>query len=135
MTTLPVPLISLLRKIFTAFSSYQLSGVIKAITLPSLGYILGLTNHSRTSLYASSIGRNSSQQDQKAQGKMPPESEGEQMPEKSKEPQKYHLDTPIYQLMNNPALFDPLRPPRDPVVLAHGGSMSLVCFFVAAKSP
>lgn len=38
----------------------------------------------------------------------------------SKNGQQYDPNSPIYQLMNNPALDDPLRRPRNPIVLSHG---------------
>jgi hypothetical protein len=38
----------------------------------------------------------------------------------SKNGQQYDPNSPIYQLMNNPALDNPLRRPRNPIVLSHG---------------
>ena len=34
---------------------------------------------------------------------------------------------PIYELMLHPTLFDPVRKPRNPIVLCHGMSFKLVC--------
>jgi triacylglycerol lipase len=41
-------------------------------------------------------------------------------PAKTPKRPQYDPNSPIYQLMNNPALYDPIRRPRNPIVLAHG---------------
>jgi len=50
----------------------------------------------------------------------PPSRKGRDETPNSKNGHQYDPNSPIYQLMNNPALDDPLRRPRNPIVLSHG---------------
>ena len=132
MSTLPSPLLSLLRKFISEFSlkhsfdasahprpAGRFASLLRAAAIPSLGYLLGWGPHfssfSTSSDVKGSVGDDPNPVSPKDGGS---ESRKEE-PKKRKEDQ-YDPNAPIYQLMNNPKLFEPTRAPRNPIVLAHG---------------
>lgn len=66
--------------------------------------------------------------DGKPEGKSDPKDEGlsSDRDNKKKEPtaEQYEAFSPIYKLMYHPALFNPVRAPRFPIVLCHGESQN-----------
>jgi hypothetical protein len=133
-----------LKRVPTSTRPPKTSGVftslLRAAAIPSLGYLFGWNSHLKTASvsFDATTERNDDSTNplggkEERSGKP---SRGESTKEKTigkkesidekgdpakapKRPQ-YDPNSPIYQLMNNPALYDPIRRPRNPIVLAHG---------------
>jgi hypothetical protein len=152
MSTLPIPLLSLLRRFFFDLSVKRapnpeprptrnfgvLSSILRAASLPSLAYLWQWNTRLKTSLSTPDGGtlneeliKTTTIKDVLAKEKVSEQDggkgNGKREPVKkngSKKEDLYDPNSPIYQLMNNPALVDPIRTPRNPVVLAHGMSLT-----------
>lgn len=145
MSTLPMPLLSLLRKFISGISIKRrnpkesrtrthgvLASLLRATAIPSLGYLFGWNTrlkaaYSYFDANLSTAGgdgkmpeRNKNPEKIQSKDSKPPSRKGRHETPNSKNGQQYDPNSPIYQLMNNPALDDPLRRPRNPIVLSHG---------------
>jgi hypothetical protein len=116
------------------------TSLLRAAAIPSLGYLFGWKSHLKdtyVSFYATTerkddstnpLGEKEGQSGRPSRGeptkekiigeKGPIDEKGD--PAKAPKRPQYDPNSPIYQLMNNPALYDPIRRPRNPIVLAHG---------------
>jgi len=125
------------------------TSLLRAAAIPSLGYLFGWKSHIKA-VYSSSDStrvqndRSSSPLGEK-EGTFGKPSQGISIKEKSlgenepihekydvenvPKPPQYDPSSPIYRLMNNPALYNPTRKPRNPIVLAHG--MLVYLFFTS----
>jgi hypothetical protein len=116
------------------------TSLLRAAAIPSLGYLFGWNSHLKATYVSfhatternddstNTLGGKEGQSGKPSRGELTQDKTlGEQgsMDEKrdpAKAPKRpqYDPNSPIYQLMNNPALYDPIRRPRNPIVLAHG---------------
>lgn len=117
---LPIPILSIIRRFLAALSTCSWNvTIIRSLTFPNFGYTLAGW---RTEKIASG-GSNSDSSDSPEPQSLHPEPKGDiRPPEFKKGPPEFHyeLGSPISRLMSNPTLFDPLRKPRNPIVLCHG---------------
>lgn len=142
MSTLPMPLLSLLRKFISDISIKRrnsrdspakthglFASLLRAAAIPSLGYLFGWNARLKTA----PISSDATLSQTGGEGKLPDKGEGAGKARSNKgsrkgaleDPkmengQQYDPNSPIYQLMNNPMLHDPTRRPRNPIVLSHG---------------
>lgn len=147
MSTVPIPFLSLLRKFISEISVKNgskrapgrpgiFTSLVRAAAIPSLGYFFGWNSHLRLS----SVSYKDEDESVNALGEENRHPEKESLKDstnlREKNPmdngndkgratpnpkgRQYDPEQPIYQLMNNPALCDPIRTPRNPIVLAHG---------------
>jgi hypothetical protein len=145
MSTLPMPLLSLLRKFISEISIKRrnqkdsrprshgvFASLLRAAAIPSLGYLFGWNTRLKAAYTSSdanpsTVGgngkmpeRNENPEKTLSSDNKPPSRKGKDETPDPKNGQQYDPNSPIYQLMNNPALDDPLRRPRNPIVLSHG---------------
>lgn len=140
MSSLPIPLLSLLRKFISEISVKRshsseaqtkpygvLASLLRAAAIPSLGYLLGWNSRPGTASVgnegASSSGEPAKKQKPSSMN-LPPSRDGKEPKPTKVGNQQYDPTWPIYQLMNNPVLLDPVRRPRNPIVLSHGTFVS-----------
>jgi len=121
---LPIPILSIIRRFLTAFATYSwnapiISFAFRSLAFPTFGYTLAGW---RTAKLASSETNPDPTESMEYQSPYPDPKGSIQPPELEKAPPEFHYDpdSPISRLMNNPTLFDPLRRPRNPIVLCHG---------------
>ncbi|KAG8831735.1 hypothetical protein FRC18_006089 [Serendipita sp. 400] len=149
MSTLPTPLLSLLRKFFLEISTWRpdgaqtrsrftgiLTSLLRAAAIPSFGYLFDWKARFRADSVALKVSNENpeyepsdSEKDDEVterKGTTNADSQASKSPRKNETDEekgkdvRYDPNAPIYRLMNNPALFEPTRIPRYPIALAHG---------------
>ncbi|KAG8813425.1 hypothetical protein FRC17_001583 [Serendipita sp. 399] len=149
MSTLPTPLLSLLRRFFLDISNWRPYGahtrarftglftsLLRAAAIPSLGYLFEWRTRLRTDSASLKVsnekpgddesrdsdddGGGTSEKRTVNQSSRQSKSPRANRPDTEKDKVLYDPNAPIYRMMNNPALFESIRAPRNPIVLAHG---------------
>lgn len=117
---LPIPILSIIRRFLAAFFTYSWNvPIIRSLAFPTLGYKLAGW---RTAKFASGASDSDSFDLREPQSSHPEPKGDVRHPELGKALLEFHYDqdSSISRLMNNPTLFDPLRKPRNTIVLCHG---------------
>ena len=121
---LPIPILSIIRRFLAAFSTYSwnvsvISLPFRSLAFPTFGYAFAGW---RTAKLVSSETNPDPTDSMEPQSSHPKPKGSIRPPDSERTPPEFHHnpDSPISHLMNNPTLFDPLRKPRNPIVLCHG---------------
>ena len=121
---LPIPIFSIIRRFLVAISKYSwnvpvISFPFRALAFPTFGYTFAGWRTARLAFGETNTDPTDLVEHQSSH----PEPNGSiRPPDLEKVPPEFHHNpnSSISHLMNNPTLFDPLRKPRNPIVLCHG---------------
>ncbi len=121
---LPIPIFSIIRRFLVAISKYSwnvpvISFPFRSLAFPTFGYTFAGWRTARLAFSETNPGPTDLVEHQSSH----PEPNGSIRPpdlEKAPPEFPYNPNSYISHLMSNPTLFDPLRKPRNPIVLCHG---------------